>query len=96
MNLDHFRADEWAPAIEASGVRKPARIYDLRSTFISGALAAGVSVFQVARVAGTSVGMIERQYGTLIDGTGDEIARRLGEFEAEQERSGDDVATGGD
>jgi hypothetical protein len=35
-----------APAIEASGVRKPARVYDLRSTFASNALKAGVSVFR--------------------------------------------------
>jgi Phage integrase, N-terminal SAM-like domain len=32
LNLDNFRRREWAPAIEASGVRTPARIYDLRST----------------------------------------------------------------
>ena len=33
----------------------PARIYDLRATFISDALAAGVSVFELARIMGTSV-----------------------------------------
>jgi hypothetical protein len=41
-----------------------ARIYDLRSTFASNALAAGVTVFELARV-GTSVAMVERHYGTL-------------------------------
>jgi hypothetical protein len=81
FDLDNFRRREWAPAIEASGVRR-ARIYDLRSTFISNALAARVSVFEVARIAGTSVAMIERHYGTLIEGAGADIARRLGEFEA--------------
>ena len=35
--------------------RDPARIYDLRSTFASNALAAGVDVFELARVMGTSV-----------------------------------------
>jgi hypothetical protein len=39
---------------------------------------------------GTSVAMIERVYGTLIEGAGADIARRLGAFE---ERSGDEVAT---
>ena len=70
------------------GVRiaKPARIYDLRSTFASGALAAGVSVFELARLMGTSVAMIERHYGTLLDGAGAGIASRLDAFEAEQER----------
>jgi integrase len=85
MDLDHFRAREWAPAIEASGVRRPARIYDLRSTFASNALAAGVSVFQLARVMGTSVRMIERHYGALLDGAASDIASRLDAFEAHHE-----------
>ncbi len=59
----------------------PARIYDLRSTFASNALAAGVSVFELARIMGTSVAMIERAYGTLIEGAGADIARRLALFE---------------
>jgi integrase len=83
MDLHNFRRREWVPAIEASGIRKPARIYDLRSTFASNALAAGVSVFELARVMGTSVAMIERHYGTLIEGAGADIARRLSAFEAE-------------
>jgi integrase len=86
LNLDNFRRREWAPAIEASGVRRPARIYDLRSTFASNALAAPVSVFELARVMGTSVPMIERSYGVLLDGAGADIARRLDAFDAEQER----------
>jgi hypothetical protein len=60
--------------VEASGVRRPARIYDLRSTFASDALAAGVSVFRLARVMGTSVRMIERHYGALLDGDAADIA----------------------
>ena len=39
------------------------RPYDLRSTFASNALAAGVTVFELARIMGTSVRMIERHYG---------------------------------
>ena len=77
LNLDNFRRRQWAPAIEASGVRTPARIYDLRSTFASNALAAGVSVFQLARIMGTSVRMIERHYGAMLDGSSAEIATQL-------------------
>ena len=87
FDLANFRRRGWAPAIEASGVRTPARIYDLRSTFASNALAAGVSVFELARIMGTSVAMIERSYGTLIEGAGADIARRLGAFEAETPRT---------
>jgi hypothetical protein len=46
---------------------------------------AGVSVFELARIMGTSVAMIERSYGTLIEGAGADIARRLGAFETANE-----------
>jgi hypothetical protein len=49
FDLANLRRRGWAPAIEASEVDKPARIYDLRKTFASNALAAGVSVFELAR-----------------------------------------------
>jgi integrase len=68
MNLDNRRRREWGPAIEAAGLAKPARICDTRSTFASRALAAGVSVFELARIMGTSPVMIERHYGCLLDG----------------------------
>jgi integrase len=86
LNLDNWRRREWAPAIEAAGVRRPARIYDLRSTFASNALAAGISVFELARIMGTSVTMIERHYGTLIEGAAADITRRLNAFDAKQAR----------
>jgi integrase len=87
INLDNWRRREWGPAVEASGVRRPARIYDLRSTFASAALAAGVSVFELARIMGTSVRMIERHYGTLLDGAGEGIAGRLDALDARRERA---------
>ena len=75
-------------------MRTPARIYDLRSTFASNALAAGVSVFELARIMGTSVAMIERHYGALLDGSGADIARRLSAFEADARRHGRDALGG--
>jgi integrase len=90
IDLHNFRNREWAPAVEASGVRRPARPYDLRSTFASNALAAGVSVFELARVMGTSVQMIERHYGALLDGAGADITRRIDAFDADHERDADE------
>lgn len=92
INLDNFRHRQWAPAIEAGGIAKPARIYDLRSTFASNALSAGVSVFELARIMGTSVQMIERSYGVLLDGAGAGIANRLAAMEADQERDANQAA----
>jgi integrase len=93
LNIDNFRRREWAPAIEASGVGRPARIYDMRSTFASNALAAGIDPFELAKVMGTSIEMIERHYGTLIGGAMAGIASRLATFEAEQDRATRDVGT---
>ena len=80
-----FSPPGWAPAIEASGVTTPARIYDLRSTFATRALAAGVPVFELAKIMGTSIRMIERHYGTLLDGAGASIATRLDAYDAQPE-----------
>lgn len=92
LNLDNWRRRTWAPAIEAAGVATPARIYDLRSTFASDALAAGVTVFELARIMGTSVAMIERHYGTLLDGAGAGIVGRLDALDAKRDRASDDDA----
>ena len=74
-------------AVKASGIAKPDRIYDLRSTFASNALAAGVTVFELARVMGTSVRMIERHYGTPLDDAHNVIASHFDAFEAELEKA---------
>ena len=82
-----FRGREWTPAIEAADIRTPARIHDLRSTFASDALAAGVPVFTLARIMGTSVRMIEKHYGALLDGAGAGIAEALDALDAQRDQA---------
>jgi integrase len=94
LNLDNFRRREWDPAIELANIAKPARIYDLRSTFASNALAAGVTVFELAKIMGSSVRMIERHYGALLDGAGAGISGRLDALEARLEQTA--AAEGGE
>jgi integrase len=69
MNLHNFRAREWIPAVKAAGFVKDGkatkRIYDARHTYATMSLAAGVSLFSLARRMGTSVEMIDRTYGHL-------------------------------
>jgi integrase len=84
LNPDNWRRRTWAPAIAAGGVATPARPYDLRSTFASNALAAGVTVFELSRVMGSSVRMIEHHYGTLIGGAHAGITARLDAHAAAQ------------
>jgi integrase len=95
LHLDNFRRREWAPAVGASGVARPARVYDLRSTFASNALAARVTVFELARVMGTSVRMIEKHYGALIDGAHAAITGRLDALEQTLEAEFDANVEGG-
>ena len=79
FDVANFRRRLWGPAIDAAGIAKPARLYDLRSTFISNALASGLTVFETARVAGTSVRMIEAHYGALLDSAHESLLERLEE-----------------
>jgi integrase len=92
INLDNFRRREWSPVVEAAGIATPARMYDLRSTFASNALAAGVAPFELARIMGTSIAMIERSYGALIAGAREGIAARL---DALEQRLGQERARAG-
>lgn len=65
LNLHEWRRDEWTPAVRAAGLehRSP---YALRHTYASFAIAAGVSLFELARFMGTSVEQIDRTYGHLL------------------------------
>jgi len=72
-----FRRREWGPAIDSAGIARPARIYDLRSTFISNALASGLTIFEVARIAGTSTAMVESRYGAVLDSALESLLERL-------------------
>jgi hypothetical protein len=44
-------------------------------------------VFTLAKVMGTSVRMIERHYGALLDGAGVEIANQLDALDDQRDRS---------
>jgi integrase len=57
------RVKEVASALGLGKVREAVSIYDFRHLWISECLMAGVDVATVARMAGTSIGMIERVYG---------------------------------
>jgi hypothetical protein len=46
-----------------------------------------VTPFQLAKVMGTSIRMLERHYGTLIAGARHGIATRLAALESEQEKA---------
>ncbi|HWE83098.1 MAG TPA: tyrosine-type recombinase/integrase, partial [Gaiellaceae bacterium] len=65
LDLHNFRTREWKPAQVAAGIEPTRRIYDLRHTFATFALRAGISTFDLSRYMGASLTMIDRHYGHL-------------------------------
>lgn len=66
--------DEMGKARKTAGLPDDVVLYNLRHVAISEMLIGGIDVLSVARVAGTSVAMIQRHYGHLIK---DEIVAKL-------------------
>jgi integrase len=58
--INNFRFREWVPVLKAAGIEHR-RIYDMRHTFATWSLAAGTSIFTLARRVGTSVQMIDER-----------------------------------
>jgi integrase len=65
LDLHNFRARAWKPAQLAAGIEPLRRAYDLRHTFATFALRAGISTFDLSRFMGASLTMIDRHYGHL-------------------------------
>jgi integrase len=87
--LDTWRTREWYPALKMAGLRKRGP-YQLRDTFATEALAAGISIFELSRLMGASVKTIDKHYGHLARDPEQSIRARL---DARAGRSGVDVAT---
>jgi integrase len=65
VDMHNFARREWHPALEAAGVTRR-RVYDLRHTFASNALAAGISLYELSRYMGASVRVLEMHYAHLV------------------------------
>ncbi len=65
LDLHNFRTRDWRPAQRGAGIEPLRRIYDLRHTFATFALRAGISTFDLSRYMGASLTMIDRHYGHL-------------------------------
>jgi integrase len=65
LDIHHFRPYQWRPAQKAAAITPLRRVYDLRHTFATFALRAGLSTFDLSRYMGASLTMIDRHYGHL-------------------------------
>jgi integrase len=77
--LQPFRWREWQPAVLAAGLehRTP---YALRHTFASFSIAAGVSLFELSRLMGTSPAMLDKTYGHMLPDALDRARAALDAF----------------
>ena len=83
LDLHNFRNRNWKPAQLAAGIEPFRRIYDLRHTFATFALRAGLSTFELSRYMGASLTMIDRHYGHLARDGRDHAIRLLDTLNAE-------------
>jgi integrase len=68
----------------AAGIEPLRRIYDLRHTFATFALRAGISTFDLSRYMGASLTMIDRHYGHLARDGREHAIRLVDELSAGQ------------
>lgn len=86
VDLDNWRRREWRPALEAAGLDTSLTPYAMRHTYASFSLDAGVSIFELARIMGSSVKVIDATYGHLVRDTFDRVRSAL-EARAVREKS---------
>jgi integrase len=65
IDFRSFGRRQWKPAQQRAGIEPLRGLYDLRHTYATFALRAGVPVFAVSRFMGSSIAMIDYHYGHL-------------------------------
>ena len=81
LELHNSRERHWKAALRAAGLEYR-RSYDLRYTYATFSIAAGVSLFALARRMGTSLEMIDKTYGHLAPDADDYELGVLDAFDA--------------
>jgi integrase len=75
-----FRLRHWTPALRAAGIEHRS-VYACRHTFASWAIRAGVQLFYLSRVMGTSVAQIDATYGHLVPDSEEYLRGLLDEYD---------------
>jgi integrase len=80
LKLDTFYLRHWRAALRAAGIEKRG-VYACRHTFASWAIAAGVQLFYLSRIMGTSVTQIDATYGHLVPDSEDYLRGLLDTYD---------------
>jgi integrase len=65
LDFRNFNRRHWKPVQKSVGIEPLRDLYDLRHTYATFALRAGVTVFALSRFMGTSIAVIDLHYGHL-------------------------------
>ena len=84
LDLHNFSRRAWKAAQLAAGIEPLRRPYDLRHTFATFALRAGIPTFDLSRFMGASLTMIDRHYGHLARDGREHAAALLDSLAAEE------------
>lgn len=80
LKLPTFRLRHWTPALRAAGIEHRS-VYTCRHTFAAWSIAAGVQLYYLSRIMGTSVGMIGATYGHLVPDSEDYLRGLLDTYD---------------
>jgi integrase len=75
-----FRLRHWVPALRAAGIEHRG-VYATRHTFAAWGIRAGVQLFYLSRLMGTSVEMISQTYGHLVPDSEDYLRSLLDQYD---------------
>lgn len=80
LKLKTFYIRHWRPALEAAGIEHRG-VYACRHTFAAWSIAAGVQLFYLSRIMGTSVAQIDATYGHLVPDSEDYLRGLLDSYD---------------
>lgn len=81
LKLATFRLRHWTPALRAAGIAHRS-VYTCRHTFAAWGIRAGVQLFYLSRIMGTSVSMIDATYGHLVPDSEEYLRGLLDNYDA--------------
>jgi integrase len=80
LKQETFRLRHWTPALKAAGIDHRS-VYTCRHTFAAWSIAAGVQLFYLSRIMGTSVTQIDQTYGHLVPSSEDYLRGLLDTYD---------------
>jgi integrase len=86
-----FPLRHWTPALRAAGIEHRS-VYACRHTFASWAIRAGMQLFYLSRVMGTSIAQIDATYGHLVPDSEEYVRGLLDGFDATSAETGKPTA----